>query len=58
MALRKPKKSRNNARSAHSTTTCVFTPAIGIPLEVCPKNEVGSKVSVWDQIETEAVMRL
>ena len=36
----------------------MLTPAIGRPLEICPKNEVGPRVSFRDQIETEAVMKL
>ena len=30
------------------TPVCVLMPSIGRPLEICPKNEVGSRVSFRD----------
>ena len=38
------------------TPGCALTPAIGRLLEICQNNEVESRVSFRDQIETEVVM--
>ena len=38
--------------------TRLYALGIGRQLEICPKSEVGSRVSFRDQIETEAAMRL
>ena len=40
------------------TPGCELMLAIGKPLEICPKNEAGSRVLFGDQIETRAIMRL